>query len=253
MMLTQTSANCAARRPEAPGSTRHADLVADRCACIFASSADKHAFGSADRPTLARTLAGWILPTNHPLAVLANKYAASSGSPSSASDPQALSASKYAASSGIADRTPIFVKHCQAGGPIVVTSTEVSAGHNGSTIECKRPCAGAPRPGRCCTGWGGGAGAPRPGRCCTGWGGDALPRASVGQDANTKCSGCSTCVAASKTRSRPINMRLVAHVTEKGAIFFEGELLGRRSRPAKAVKKLPQQYPRNTLTTPLPG
>jgi len=71
------------------------------------------------------------------------------------------------------------------------------------TIECERP----------------GAGAPRPGRCCTGWGGDTLPRVSVRQDAITRCSGCSMCVASSKTRFRSINMRLVAHVAGKGPFF----------------------------------
>jgi len=90
------------------------------------------------------------------------------------------------------------------------------------TIECKLP----------------GAGAPRPGRCCTDWGGGAL------HDANARCSGCSTCVASSKTRSRPINMRLVAHVAEKRLFFFDRELLECRSRAEKAVKKLPQKYPK---------
>jgi hypothetical protein len=77
------------------------------------------------------------------------------------------------------------------------------------------------------------AGAPRPDRCCTGWGGGAPLRSSVGQDANTRCSGCSMCVASSKTWSRPINMRLVAHVAGKRPFFVEGELMGCRSRPAK--------------------
>jgi len=33
------------------------------------------------------------------------------------------------------------------------------------------------------------------------------------------CSGCNTCVASSATRSRPINMRLVARATEKWPFF----------------------------------
>jgi hypothetical protein len=46
-----------------------------------------------------------------------------------------------------------------------------------------------------------------------------LPSAPVGQDASTRCNGCNTCVTSSKTHSRPINMRLVAHATGKPRFF----------------------------------
>jgi len=107
------------------------------------------------------------------------------------------------------------------------------------TIECKRPDAGAPRPGRCCTGWGGGA----------------LPGASVGQECKgqeckARCSGCSTCVTSPKTRSRPINMRLVAHVTEKRPFFRR--VAGLALLPTKVVKNSPQ-CPYNSLETSISG
>jgi len=75
----------------------------------------------------------------------------------------------------------------------------------------------------------------------------ALRGASVGQDANTRCSGCSTCVTSSQTRSRPINMRLVAHVAGKRP-FFSRESC---SAAALAPKKPLKNYPGNTPKIPL--
>ena len=94
-----------------------------------------------------------------------------------------------------------------------------------------------------------GAVAPRPGRYCTGWGGDARLRASVGQDANTKCSGCSTCVTSSKTPLRPINMRLVAHATGKRPFFWRESCSGGHPAPHKPPE-IPKKYPYKSRRSP---
>ena len=105
-------------------------------------------------------------------------------------------------------------------------------------------------------------------------GGDALPRASVGQHAKTKCNGCNTCVTSSKTYSPPINMRLVTHATETRPFFLRHDsatslragifltpLTGSENgdvswrfftpcpqNPSKKPPKIPIKYPFNSST-----